>query len=200
MRWIEKNAYDFDERLQYCIYNSTGKTGFTPWNKKLLGEYYFRTYDEWKGYIEEKYEHVTLKTLYDLLRFFSRMAEGKRFLDSGISNIIVPFIVLLISLVASSTIPDDMDYFNKLVFVSIYIVIMILAIIGYVSCICGNERTKYLMYRDLEKIIQEMISEKLNIKNKIDFTFLDSAELLMRLGAGGELLVVVANQKEMIEK
>lgn len=98
--------YDFNEKKEYYIYLYACERKLRKKKLAVIGENKYRTYEEWTGYIKQKYCGITTKSLEDFKRFLRYKVRAFKKINGEYGGVMVPFVIILFTILFERIYPD----------------------------------------------------------------------------------------------
>lgn len=159
---IGREKFDFDFNLQYSIYKYlyceklSDKTYY-----KMEKEYDFRTYKEWKEYVENKYNLLKKDELKEFIRFLKMQSLKSSNIDNG-SQIFYSAVVASGVTLLTEYLIKDIGFKNTSLFALGYIIIMpifVYVVYDILSNLFKN-KLQIKFYEDYIEIIEKILKHK----------------------------------------
>lgn len=162
---MELPAYNFDWDKEIAIYKRVSKIKMTTKEKRLSENYDFYSYDEWRKYIIDKYKNITVKSLYDVKRFFKHKENIESHVNGAYAGILVPWIFTVLTISYSSITLKNMigNSIAEILITIVSIAICFSAPLYLLKVLIERylmECQDGAMIKDYQDIINDMIAEK----------------------------------------
>lgn len=152
--------YNFDDDFEFLIYRNACGQKLNKKEKKKIRGYEFGTYQEWKDYVVNKYDKVSLKSLYDVQRFLKNRRRMEHSFSGAYIGILTPWMCMMLTITMGSIFSWTNGGMIVMLIVNIIIGALLLSPLCHVFWDYFMQTKKEVMIEDYEEIIKNMIGEK----------------------------------------
>lgn len=100
-------AYDFNEDKEYYIYLNACRKKVGKKKLMIIGENNYSNYDEWSGYVNQKYSCITTKSLVAFKRHLKYQIRASGRIEGSYSAVLLPLIITWVTIMLDRFFPSD---------------------------------------------------------------------------------------------
>ena len=146
-------AYDFNEDKEYYIYLNSCRKKIGKKKLMIIGENNYSNYDEWSGYVNQKYSCITTKSLVAFKRHLKYQIRASGRIEGSYSAVLLPLIITWVTIMLDRFFPSDA--INNFLCIIIFVYLFWELLKNYFG-----DTKKSLMYEDYLEIIENIIESR----------------------------------------
>lgn len=158
-KYTKSYVYNFDYEKEFSIYRKACGKKLSRHEIRMIGDKIFCRYSDWSTYVENKYQDVTIDSLYEFKRFLNHKMRISKNYSGAYGAIISPFMFMFLG--ALSTMVTS----NIIIIIMFYVFVLCSPVKDMLKEY-SKDTLEVVFYEDYIEVIERLIKKKENEKNQ----------------------------------
>ena len=155
-----RKIFNFDISREKAIYKYLCREKIGSLERKLILNYKFDSYFQWKNYVVEKYKAYSVNSLTEFSRYFNYNIRKQGEMKGALGLFLSPVAACIVAQML------DKEFYNTDQFWNVVIYILLLIMLAWVIRknieLSVEDKMNSAFFEDYKEIIDELIAEKLS--------------------------------------